>query len=84
MKKFLIVTITAVVFICMSVFPVSAEEDSALYDLSGVYNSLSDDAKQSLENIGAGSADPNSLSQISFSSIISEIANTASDRKSVV
>ena len=82
MKKFLIVTITAVVFICMSVFPVSAEEDSALYDLSGVYNSLSDDAKQSLENIGAGSADPNSLSQISFSSIISEIANTASQNVS--
>ena len=61
MKKFIIVTITAVVLICLSVFSVSAEENSMLYDLSGVYDSLSDDARQSLENIGAYSADPNSL-----------------------
>ena len=69
MKKFIVVTITAVVFICLSVFPAAAEENSMLYDLSGVYDSLSDDAKQSLENIGAESADPNSLSQISFSQL---------------
>ena len=57
MKKFIVVTITAVVFICLSVFPAAAEENSMLYDLSGVYDSLSDDAKQSLENIGAESAE---------------------------
>ncbi|MCI6616923.1 hypothetical protein [Ruminococcus sp.] len=78
MKKFIIVTMTAVVLICLSVFSVSAEENSMLHDLSGVYDSLSDDARQSLENIGAYSADPNSLSEISFSSIVGEIANMAS------
>ena len=53
MKKFLIVTITAVVFICLTVFSAAAEENSRLYDGSGAYDSLSDAAKQSLENIGA-------------------------------
>ena len=40
----------------------NAEENSFIYDLSGIYNSLSDDAKQRLNDIGATSADPNTLS----------------------
>lgn len=77
MKK-LITVIAVIVFIFMlSVITANAEENTMLYDLSGIYNSLSDEARQSLNNIGANSADPNLLSDISFSSIVSEITNIA-------
>lgn len=79
MKKILTVAFTAIIFIFGSIFSAQAEENTMLYDLSGVYNSLSDDAKQSLENIGADSADPKKLSEISFSDIVGEIANMASN-----
>lgn len=77
MKKLLIILTVAAALVCLSVFPASAEENSMLYDMSGVYNSLSDEAKQSLDNIGASAADPDALSKITFSSIIGEITNTA-------
>lgn len=77
MKKFLAILITSVMLIFLSVFSVSAEENTSLYDLSGVYDSISDEVRQSLENIGADSAEPNKLSKITFSSIVEEIANIA-------
>lgn len=77
MKKFLAVILIIVVLISVSSITVNAEENF-IYDLSDLYNSLSDEAKQSLDNIGADSADANTLSEISFSSVINEIINIAS------
>lgn len=82
MKKFLTVLITAAALVMLSVYSVGAEENSMLYDLSGIYDSLSDDVKESLGNIGADSADPAKLSEISFTSILAEIANMASQNSS--
>ncbi len=79
MKKLLIVLTAAAVLLTMSVYSVGAEETSMLYDLSGVYDSLSDEAKESLNNIGAESADPEKLSEISFSSVVAEISDMAAE-----
>ena len=77
MKKILTVFSIIILLICLSTIDVNAEENF-IYDLTDLYNSLSDGAKQSLQNIGAESADANVLSNISFNSIINEISNIAS------
>ncbi len=79
MKKTISVIMMILFLIMISSVSVSAEETNFLYDLSSVYESLSEEAKESLHNIGAESADPNILSEISFSSIVAEILNIASD-----
>lgn len=55
---------------------VHAEES---YDLSGVYNSLSDEAKSHMLSLGADSADVNTLSQLSFEGVMNEIASIAAE-----
>ncbi len=77
MKKILTVSSIIILLLCLSSISVNAEENF-IYDLTDLYNSLSDEAKQSLQNIGAESADANLLSNISFNSIINEISNIAS------
>lgn len=63
-----------------SAFSVSAEDNQEYeYDFSGVYDSLSEEAKQHMLSIGADSADSDALSNLSFDSIINEIENIASD-----
>ena len=47
------------------------------YDLSGIYDSLSDEVKNDMSKLGADSADVNSLGQISLDSVVSQLANTA-------
>ena len=79
MKKILAVIIIAVTLLCSSAFTANAQDSGLSYDLSGIYNSLSDEVKQSLERMGTDSADFNKLSQLSFSSIINEIANMAGE-----
>lgn len=79
MKKFITIIIISISFVLLSTVAASAAEDSFIYDLSGIYDSLSDEAKQSLNDIGATSADPNTLSEISFNSIVTEILNLAGD-----
>lgn len=79
MKKILAVVFITAVLMVLSVVTVNAEENTMLYDMSGVYDSLSEQAKQSLHNIGADSADINSITNVSFSSIIEEISRMASD-----
>ena len=49
------------------------EEREFIYDLSPIYNSLSDEVKESLNRLGAGSTDINELSKITFSSVVEEI-----------
>lgn len=86
MKKIITIFIISISLVIISTVAVNAEENSDessfLYDLSGIYNSLSDEAKQSLEDIGAASADPNALSEISFNSIVAEILDLAGENVS--
>lgn len=79
MKKVFSVILIIVVFILLSVFTVSAAEDGITYDLSGIYSSLSDEVKQSLNNIGVDSADPQKISSLEFSSIVEEITALAGE-----
>ena len=59
MKKLGIIFITLLILILLSSFSVNAVENSEYeYDFSGVYDSLSEDAKQHLLGIGADSAEP--------------------------
>lgn len=78
-KKVITVLSVVIILLSISIVSVYAEDYNEMFDLSGVYNSLSDEAKQSLNNIGAESADAKSLSEISLSSIITEILNIASN-----
>ncbi len=86
MKKIITIFIISISLVIISTVAVNAEENadesSFLYDLSGIYNSLSDEAKQSLKDIGAASADPNALSEISFNSIVAEILDLAGENVS--
>lgn len=82
MKKLFTVFFIIFLISSISMLTVNAEENSFIYDLSGIYNSLSDDANQSLNDIGATSADPNTLSEISFNSIVTEILNLAGENVS--
>ena len=49
------------------------------YDLTGVYDSLSEDAKRHLLSLGADSAQPDALSSLSFDGVLNEIASMAQD-----
>ena len=51
---------------------------NSIYDTSALYDSLSDDVKQSLENIGINGIDSNELSQISFG-VVNEIVKLAGE-----
>ncbi|MEE1317909.1 MAG: hypothetical protein UHD05_00205 [Ruminococcus sp.] len=79
MKKLITVIISAVILVTVSTISVSAEESSLIYDLTDLYSSISEEAKESLDSIGAGSADANLLSEITFDSIVGEITNIASE-----
>lgn len=78
-KKIITVISVIIILLSISIVSVNATDNNEMFDLSGVYNSLSDEAKESLNNIGAESADAKSLSEISLSSIITEILNIASN-----
>lgn len=77
MKRFLIIFSVVFVLLLLSALTVNAEEYE--YDFSGIYDSLSDEAKQHLLNIGADSADASALSNISFDSILGDIESIASE-----
>lgn len=86
--------ILAVIFlICLSQISVYAVETgdnnttatndiNNIYDTSALYNSLSDEVKQSLENIGINGIDSEQISQVSFSEIINEIIKLAGENSS--
>lgn len=77
-KKVLIIFFTAALLFFGSAVKVNAQDDSTLYDTSKLYNSLSDEVKQSLNNMGIDGVDTGKLSNLSFSSIIAEITNIVS------
>ena len=75
MKKLLILTLLFLaLFGSLTVHAAETE-----YDLSGVYDSLSEDAKRHLLSIGADSAQPDSLSALSFDGMMKEIASMAQE-----
>lgn len=77
MKKFIAILTAFIILTSLSVFSAAAE--SYEYDMSGVYNSLSDEARQRMIDIGAESADANTLSSISFDGIMNEIAEITAE-----
>lgn len=60
----------------------STKDINSIYDTSALYNSLSDEVRQSLENIGINGADSNQLSEISFGEVINEIVRLAGENSS--
>ena len=78
MKKIITIFITIIVIVSFSAVSVNAEE-TMIYDMSEIYENISPETKKSLEKLGIDSVDYNKLSQLSFSSIIDEISNIATD-----
>lgn len=78
MKKLASILIVFLVLLCVSAFAVSAEEEYE-YDFSSVFESLSDEAREHLLGIGADGADANTLSNISFDSVMGELGSIASE-----
>ncbi len=60
----------------------AAKDIDDIYDTSALYDSLSDEVKQSLENIGINGVDGEQLSEISFTEIINEIIRLAGENSS--
>ena len=79
MKKLIIIPVF-ILAVCLSAFSVRAEEIT--YDMSGIYDSLSDEAKSHMLSLGADSADANGLSAVSFDSALSEIGKMAAENLS--
>lgn len=90
MKKAAVIFLVLAVVLCLSqVTAFAADSQSAtqstandinsIYDTSALYNSLSDDVKQSLENIGINGIDGQQISQISFTEVVNEIVKLAGE-----
>lgn len=78
MKKAAVILVVFVL-IAISCVSVNAEEGEMIYDMSDVFDSLSDNIKQSLNNMGVNTADFTELANLSFDKIISEISSLALD-----
>lgn len=90
LKKAAVIILVLAVVLCLSqVTAFAADSQSAtqstandinsIYDTSALYNSLSDDVKQSLENIGINGIDGQQISQISFTEVVNEIVKLAGE-----
>lgn len=73
MKKLIVFIVVLFTLAFTQLFSAAAVE----YDLSGIYNSLSDEVKNGMSEIGADSADAASLKDISFEAVLSRLLNTA-------
>ncbi len=89
MKKIILIVVTFVILTTLSTTVVFADgngdtnDSGALtFDLSELYNSLSDEVRQSLTNIGLTAADGNQISALSFDSVINEVKSLAADNMS--
>ena len=80
MKK-ISAALAAIFIFALSVFRAGAEE--LTFDYSQVYQSLSPEVCEKLKDLGLNGADANSLSQLSFESVISQLMQTAGDNLSV-
>lgn len=89
MKKFILIAVTFVILTTLSTTVVFADDNgdtndsgALTFDLSELYNSLSDEVRQSLANIGLTAADGNQISALSFDSVINEVKSLAADNMS--
>lgn len=90
LKKAAVIFLVLVVVLCLSQVTAfaadlqsatqsTANDINSIYDTSALYNSLSDDVKQSLENIGINGIDGQQISQISFTEVVNEIVKLAGE-----
>ena len=66
MKKSVVIITVVFVLIALSCVCANAEEGEMIYDMSNVFDSLSDDIKQSLQNMGVDLGDFSKLANLSF------------------
>lgn len=64
-------------FAFLSSFSVGAIDYNEIYDTSQLYNSLSEEVKENLNNIGINGVNNSQIQNISFSNIINEISKIA-------
>lgn len=85
MKKFLSLIFVAVFIFAISIINVQAVENTtptesleiiSNTDKENLYNSLSEEAKNSLSNLGITSIDPNQINNLSFDKLISQVVST--------
>ena len=77
MKKF--TAVLAVVLLLATAAVITASAEEITYDYSGVYNSLSQDAVNSLNALGIQSADAQALSSLSFEGVMTQLGNIAGE-----
>ena len=77
MKKSVVIITVVFVLIALSCVCANAEEGEMIYDMSNVFDSLSDDIKQSLQNMGVDLGDFSKLANLSFENVIGEILSLA-------
>lgn len=80
MKK--ITTVISVFILLAALSTLRAGAEELTFDYSGVYQSLSPEAAQRLEALGAGSADATALSQLSFEGVMASLADLAGENLS--
>ena len=77
MKKSVVIITVVFVLIALSSVCANAEEGEMIYDMSNVFDSLSDDIKQSLQNMGVDLGDFSKLASLSFENVMGEILSLA-------
>ena len=77
MKKSVVIITVVFVLIALSCVCANAEEGEMIYDMSNVFDSLSDDIKQSLQNMGVDLGDFSKLASLSFENVMGEILSLA-------
>lgn len=78
MKKLLVILMVFAALLSLSCMTVCAQ-DAVSYDLSGLYDSLSDEAKAHMIAIGADAADVDALQKLTFESVMQEIGSIAAE-----
>ena len=74
MKKLIIIP---VIFFAVIISAITVRASEINYDMSGVYDSLSDEARAHMLALGADSADASALSDLTFDSVLDEIGKMA-------
>ena len=76
-KKILIIMSSVFFLLGLSTITVTASEINEIYDTTPLYESLSDEVKDNLSNLGINGIDTDALQNLTFSDVIDEIVNLA-------
>lgn len=82
MKKLISIAVCTIALFTLSTITANAYDATQIYDTSGLYDSLSDEVKQSLSDMGVEEIDSDSLQNLSFSDVIEEITKLATQNAS--